>query len=133
VFHKGITNEYVRHLDTSFIRPNETTVREVVMRMGPPPPLPDALQREKTFTEDFLRYSCIENKTTGFEIGYIITLPFSWTDTQAIDEILIEVNSNGTIHNVVRTQRDTRWAPLESETSRKPLTTQRAAQKGSPL
>lgn len=129
-FHKSVTNDAVRRMDTSFIRLNETTSHDVVTRFGPPPPLPDNLQREKVFTEDFLRYSCIETKTARFEIGYILILPFAWTDTQAVDEILIELNPDRTVRNVVRTRRETRWAPLESEDSRKPAKTQCLSQKG---
>lgn len=129
-FHKSVINDEVRHMDTSFIRPNKTTAHDIVMRLGPPPPLPDNLQREKVFTEDFLRYSCIETKTTRFEIGYILILPFAWSDTQAIDEILVEFNPDRTVRNVVRTQRETRWAPLESEESRAPAKTQRTPSQG---
>jgi len=131
VFNRTVANEQVRNLDTSFIRPGQTTAIEVLNRLGPPPPLPDIIdQQNKYFTDDFVRYACHETRRTEFRLTQILFLPFLWSDTQAIYETMITFDNKGVVKEVIKTQRKTIRPPFKNESSRPPLVCKQTTAKG---
>lgn len=120
-FNRTVVNGHARNMDTSFIEPGKTTGWEVIDRLGPPPPTLEN-QNEKLYSQNFIRYSCYETKTTAFTIAYFIYLPWWWSDTQAVDETLITLDDNGIVTDVIKTKRSAIWTPLTDEKARAPLT-----------
>ena len=120
-FNRTVVNGHVSKMDTSFIQPGKTTGWEVIDRLGPPPPKPENYY-EKLYSENFIRYTCYETKTIGFQIAYFIYLPWWWQDAQAVDETLITLDDNGVVKDVIKTKRSAIWTPLTDEAARPPAT-----------
>lgn len=112
-FNRTVVNGQIQNLDTSFIVPGKTTMTEVLNRLGPPP-----ASEAGGFGGEFLRYACSETRQTRLLFGYVLFLPFEWSDTQAVDEYLITLNSDEIVTDVIHTRRDTIRPPVESEDAR---------------
>lgn len=115
-FNRTVVNGQVQNFDTSFIVPGQTTMTEVLTRLGPPP-----ASEAGGFGGDCLRYARCETRQTRLLFGYILFLPFEWSDTQAVDEYLITFNSGEIVTDVIHTRRDTIRPPVESEDARLPV------------
>lgn len=120
-FTRTVANSHVRQFDTAFIQPGRTTVGQVLATLGPPPPLPEGVESPPLFADDYLRYVCYETRQTRLLFGYIVFFPFQWSDTQAVHERLITFGPDGTVRDVIRTERDTVRLPLESDVQRLPV------------
>jgi hypothetical protein len=119
-FNRTVINGHVRNLDTSFIQPGKTTAWEILEQFGPPTPTPENSD-ERLFTDNYMRYSCMESRTTSFIITYVLYLPWRWNDTQATHETLINLDDNGVVKDVIKTRRYAMWKPLNGEGSRTPM------------
>ena len=120
VFNRTVVNGQLRNLDTSFIEPGKTTGWDVIEKLGPPPPTIENYN-EPLCSDNYIRYSCIESRTTRFTIAYVLYLPWWWNDTQAVHETLINLDDNGVVEEVIETRRYAMWKPLNGEGSRPPL------------
>jgi len=99
-FHRSVTNAYVRDIDTSWIRPGETTFFEVVDRIG----LPPMIQGVNGYTSDALHYVCLDSFEGKFEAGYIVTPTFSRAHESDGEDILITFDDAGVVQLVSRTR-----------------------------
>ncbi|MEI8078119.1 MAG: hypothetical protein WCH61_00640 [bacterium] len=120
-FNRTVVNADFKQLDSSFIKVGKTTAYDVLDRLGPPAPVFEYSENFRLISDTHLRYLCYESRDTGFGLGYILVLPFFWSDGQVIDELLIEFDrSTGVVASVSRTQRHTIRPPLEGESARAP-------------
>ena len=120
-FNRTVVNADFKNLDPSFIRVGKTTAYDVLDRLGPPAPVFDYGENFRLISDTHLRYVCYESRDTGLGLGFILVLPFFWSDGQVVDELLIEFDrSTGVVSSVSRTQRHTLRPPLEGEAARAP-------------
>ena len=115
-FSRAVINAKTRDLDLSFIELGKTDWQEVLERLGPPD-VP--IRNIRTFM-----YTSAVRRETAFDLGYFLIAPFSWQDTQAVEETLIEIDEFGRVEHVVRSRRGTIRPPLESQESRPALVTE---------
>lgn len=99
-FHRSVTNAYVKDLDTSWIRPGETTFEEIVRRLG----LPPMMQGVNGYTSDALHYVCVDSFEGKLEAGYIVTPTFSRAHECDGEDILITFDESGVVKLLSRTR-----------------------------
>ena len=122
-FHRTVINEGVRDLDPSFIVVGKTTWLEVLKRFGPPNSDPSTRH---------LKYTCSDSRSTEFEGGYVLQLPYLWSDDQLVEELLVEFDTRGVVSDAYRIKRHVVRPPFQGEGSRQAtVTTQLARGSGS--
>lgn len=121
VFARSRSNEYVRTLDTSFIRIGQTTRDDVLTRLGPPPMLATAQKPENVFSRERLRYICYGQNEFKLGNKSFLVFEFTWSDAQYERELAIDFDAQDRVTRVGWTHRDCIWKPFEDEDSREPL------------
>jgi len=120
-FHKSITNDWVRHLDTSAIKVGETTQMEVLETLGPPAPTSTTERATRNVSEQHFKYTCWETRRCSLILGHILVLPFVWRDQRNVDELVVEFDEMGIVSDCYRVTDDCIWQPLQGEGSREPM------------
>lgn len=98
------TNRNVETLDTSWIRPGETTYAQVIERLGLPPPVGRADDAPAYLSSDALHYVSMDTRTFKLEVGYIVTPAFERTRSLPAHDILIRFRE-GVVCQVSRIRR----------------------------
>lgn len=119
-YHKSVTNEWVKHVDTSQIVVGESTHMDVLEKIGPPSPVFASERAVKNVASSHFIYSCWENRGVDFNIGYILVLPFGWTDQRVVESLVVEFDDKGLVSDIYRVKDDLIWRPLQGEGSRDP-------------
>lgn len=121
VFSRSRSNEYIRSLDTSFIRIGETTRDDVLSRLGPPPMQTTAQKPENVFSQERLRYISYGENEFKFGNKTFLVFEFTWSDAQYERELAIDFDAQNRVTRVAWTHRDCIWKPFEGESCREPL------------
>lgn len=119
-FNRTLVNPGTAGMDTAFINVGQTTATDVLNTLGCPSPIVN-WDNERCVSDRHLRYTTTEIKNVQFAFGYGVFFPFKWSDSQVIEELLIEFDEQRVVTGVSRTSRDTIWRPLQSEEKRAPL------------
>ena len=99
-FGRVVVNEYVKALDTSWIRPGVTTREEVMSRMGVCP----STKEGGGVTPNSFRWVCSDSFTRTLEVGYIVTPTFERGDRHYAEDVLILFDGRGVVKLVSRTR-----------------------------
>ena len=99
-FGRAVVNEYVKDLDTSWIRPGVTTREEVMSRMGVCP----STKEGGGVTPNSFRWVCSDSFTRTLEVGYIVTPTFERGDRHYAEDVLILFDGRGVVKLVSRTR-----------------------------
>lgn len=95
-------NDAVARLDTAWIVPGETTFREVVKRLGLPPPVGKADDVPAYISADSLHYIALDTRSYRLDFGYIVTPTFEYTRTRLSHDILIRFDAEGRVTHLSR-------------------------------
>jgi hypothetical protein len=95
-------NPHIRDIDTSWIRPGETTRRQVIDRIGLPPTAKDI----GGVTADSFRWSLHDRRTGTLEIGRIVTPTFELSHAHFAEDILVKFDKDGKVCLLSRTASD---------------------------
>lgn len=120
-FTRSRGNEYIRNLDTSFIRIGQTTRDDVLSRLGPPPMLVTVQKPENVFSPERLRYISYAQNEFKFGNRTLLVFEFNWSDAQYERELAIDFDAQDRVARVAWTDRDCIWKPFERESCREPL------------
>ena len=125
VFSRTVVNGHVRAMDTSWIRPGETTKDEVIARLGRPPSVPGVKDGVSRYYRDYLtltpagvdekdedidgpemnafRWSAYDSSTGSFEGGHWIIPTFSKGGAKRSHDILILFDRSDVVSLLSRT------------------------------
>lgn len=95
-------NAAVAKLDTSWIEPGRTTFREVIARLGLPPPVGRADDVPTYISSDSLHYLALDTRSFRLDLGYILTPTFEYTRTRLSHDILIRFDADGRVTRLSR-------------------------------
>lgn len=99
-FSRSVVNDYVRHLDTSWIRPGVTTRDDVIRRLGVSP----SSKEGGGVTPRSFRWVCCDDFRSTLEVGYIVTPTFERGEMHFAEDILILFNEEGVVTLLSRTR-----------------------------
>ena len=99
-FYRAVVNEYVKDLDTSWIRPGVTTRQDVISRMGVCP----STKEGGGITPNSFRWICSDTFTGTLEAGYIVTPTFERSDRHYAEDILVLFDDRGVVKLLSRTR-----------------------------
>ena len=99
-FRRATVNDYVRDLDTSWIKPGVTTRDDVIARLGVSP----SDKEGGGVTENSFRWICSDSRGDIFEFGYILTPTFARTRRHFAEDILILFDDRGVVKLLSRTR-----------------------------
>ena len=99
-FGRVVVNEYVKDLDTTWIRPGVTTREEIKSRMGVCP----STKEGGGITQNSFRWVCNDSFTRTFEAGYFVTPTFERGDQHYAEDILILFDERGIVKLLSRTR-----------------------------
>lgn len=95
-------NSAIAQLDTAWITPGRTTFREVVSRLGLPPPVGKADDVPAYISADSLHYIALDTRSYRLDLGYIVTPTFEYTRTRLSHDILIRFDDQGVVTHLSR-------------------------------
>ena len=119
-FHRKSYNNNIRSLDVSFIEIGKTNRMDVLENLGPPSVPTDREMVRPGPSLRFFRYYSTEVKEVKFIIGYVLVMPFTWSDREPVYDLMIEFDEKGVVSDVHVAHRDTIWRPLSGESAREP-------------
>jgi hypothetical protein len=120
-FHRLVSNEEVRNLDPSGIVAGESTIVDVIFKLGlPPADLPEEVGT-RGVGRYFLRWAVFDSRCfrIGFEQLFLIT-PFRWCSDAYSYDISVEFDDAGVVTSVFQTERENVWRPFGGEKSAEP-------------
>ena len=104
-FSRVRTNPEVANLETAWIVPGVTTWREVVGRLGMPPPVGSADSAPAYVSDEMLHWVSTDSRIFELKIGYVVSPIFRRARTVAADDVLIRFDEAGRVRLVSRTRR----------------------------
>lgn len=104
-FSRVRTNPEVADLETAWIVPGTTTYREVVGRLGMPPPVGQADSAPAFVSAETLHWLSTDTRIFELKVGYIVSPIFRRSRTAAADDVLIRFDNAGVVRQVSRTRR----------------------------
>ena len=99
-FARTVVNEYVKDLDTTWIRPGVTTREEIKSRMGVCP----STKEGGGLTPTSFSSVCSDSFTRTFEAGYFVTPTFERGNRHYAEDILILFDERGIVKLLSRTR-----------------------------
>ncbi|MEG1480169.1 MAG: hypothetical protein RSD41_04105 [Kiritimatiellia bacterium] len=104
------SNERIEKLETSWIVPGVTTDREVLQKLGLPPPVGRADDSPAYLSAESLRYCSQDTRIWKLQLGYILTPIFEQTNTVIAHDISIRFK-DGIVTQISRVRRRALGAP----------------------
>lgn len=101
-FSRTVVNDYVRTIDTAWIRPGVTTREEVVSRIG----MPSTVQHMGGIGKDSFHWVTVDTRGRKLEAGYIVTPTFEHANECYAHDLLITFDKSGVVNLVSRTSCD---------------------------
>ncbi len=117
VYRRTVVNEEFSRLDLSGIEVGKTTWSEALAKLGPPAVLNTQEGVADNISPRHLRYVSNDQKMIGFNFGYYLIFPLTWTDEQIMEATLVEFDENGVVQSVSRETMKAKWRPFQRHDS----------------
>ncbi|MBO7720869.1 MAG: hypothetical protein J6T01_00515 [Kiritimatiellae bacterium] len=101
-FGRTVVNAHVRQIDTSWIKPGQTTRTEVVERIG----LPPTVKTLGGVRKDSFRWVMVDTDERILRAGWVVTPTFEKTREHFAEDILVKFDGSGVVSLVSRTRSD---------------------------